>query len=252
MPENTHISVHEIFELLRKGQHHEGVTLLYKYHYNKMYGIAFSIVKNENFSEDIVHNVICRLMQLKTTNFPTSNELTWLYTVVKNESLKFLKNKDLAISLDQMLTEPITEDNDIHDFVDMDGYYSIIKGLNEEQQQIVTLKVLGGYTHKEISEMLCKPIGTIQWIYNTSIKKLKITLSSIMVSIVLSVVGFIVRLVYYITKTNTTPDETIGQPMPFDYSIIVLAVMFVSLSIIFLLIFKKSYKIPTKVDRKSI
>lgn len=248
MSKNAHITINKIFELMRKGKTRDGVDLLYNYHYNKMYGIAFSIIKKEDISQDVVHNVVYRLMLLEPNKFPVSNELTWLYTVIKNESLMFLRNNKPNISLDNIVVESIVENKDIHDFVDMDTYYSMIKGLNDEQRQVVTLKVLGGYTHKEISKMLDKPIGTIQWIYNTSIKKLKITLSSIMVAIILSGVGFITRLVNYITKTNTMPDEIPGQTIqtPFDYSIVVFAVMFVSLSIIFLLIFKKILQNPNK------
>lgn len=253
MSKNVQITVNDIFELLRSGKQHEGVDLLYKYHYNKMYGVAFSIVKKEDISQDIVHNVIYKLMLLETSKFPTSSELTWLYTVVKNETLMFLRNNNPIISLDDVAIEPIVEDRDIHDFVDMDSYYSMIKGLNDEQRQVVTLKVLGGYTHKEISKMLGKPIGTVQWIYNSSIKKLKITLSSIMVAIILSGGAFVERLVNYISQINTVP-EVPGQTIyiPFDYSIVVFAVIFVSSSILFSLIFKKSYKIPTKADRKNI
>lgn len=252
MSKNIHIAVNEIFELFRNGKQREGVELLYKYHYNKVYGIAFSIVKKEDISQDIVHNVIYKLMVLETNKFPSSSELTWLYTVVKNETLMLLRNKNPIVSLDDVV-EPIVENRDIHDFVDMDTYYSMIKGLNDEQRQVVTLKVLGGYTHKEISKMLGKPIGTIQWIYNTSVKKLKITLSSIMIAIILSGIGFVGRLVNYIAKINTVPEEIPGQThIPFDYSIVVFAVLFVSLLVFFFVFFKKSYKIQTKADKKII
>lgn len=253
MSKSIHITVNEIFDLLRSGQCHEGVGLLYKYHYNKMFGVAFSIVKKESTSEDRVHNVIYKLLLLKTDKFPTSNELTWLYKVVRNEALMFIRNNKPVVSLDNITVEPIVEDKDIHDFVDMEAYYDMIKGLNEEQRQIVTLKVLGGYTHKEIAQMLDKPIGTIQWIYNTSVKKLKIALSSVMFAIVLSVVGFIERLANYVTQINAVP-EIPGHTIhiPFDYSIIIFGVLFVILSIAFLLIFTKSHKIPTKADKRHI
>ncbi|MBR2442035.1 MAG: hypothetical protein IKB20_03115 [Clostridia bacterium] len=84
----------------------------------------------------------------------------------------------------------------------MDMYYSMIKGLKDEQQQVVTLKVLGGYTHKEISVMLGKPIGTIQWIYNTSVKKLRIVLSSILIFIAMTSYGFVDRLTHYLEIIN--------------------------------------------------
>ena len=253
MYKQNKITLTEIFDLLRSGKQHDGVELLYKHHYNKMYGVAFSIAKKEDVSQDIVHNIVYKLMLLETSKFPISNELTWLYTVVKNETLMFLRsNKNLLISLDDV-QEPISEDRDIHDFVDMDMYYSMIKGLKDEQRQVVTLKVLGGFTHKEISIMLGKPIGTIQWIYNTSVKKLKVMLSSIVLAILVSSFGFIESLTNYIEQLKAVP-ETPGQTIhiPFDYSIVIFASIFMALIFAFIIVYKKSYKIPTKADRKSI
>ena len=254
MSKNKQITVTEIFDLLRSGNQRDGVDFLYRYHYNKMYGVAFSIVRKEDVSQDIVHNVVYKLLLLDVSKFPSSNELTWLYTVVKNEALMFLRsNSTPLISLDD-IQEPISEDRDIHDFVDMESYYSMIKGLNDEQRQIVTLKVLGGYTHKEISVMLGKPIGTIQWIYNTSVKKLKIVLSSIFVLIIGAGIGFVDRLIHYISIINYYETEDPGHSfkIPFDYMIIVFGVLAVVLIIAFVITFIKSYKIPTKADRKSI
>ena len=135
----------------------------------------------------------------------------------------------------------------------MDMYYSMIKGLKDEQRQVVTLKVLGGYTHKEISVMLGKPIGTIQWIYNTSVKKLKVMLSSIILAIFASVFGLVERLTNYIEQLKAVP-EIPGQTVhiPFDYSIVVFAFIFAVLIFAFTIIYIKSYKIPTKADRKNI
>ncbi len=252
MKKTNQIPVADIFNLLRNGKQHEGAELLYKHHYDKIYGIAFSIVKEEAASQDIVHNVIYKLMLLETNKFPASNELTWLYTVVKNESLMFLRqNRPVLSSDDAML--PIVEDKDIRDFVNMDAYYSMIKGLNDEQKKVVTLKVLGGYTHKEISKMLGKPVGTVQWIYNTSVKKLKIILSSIMLAVVLSCAGFIERLINYLDQINAVP-EVPGQTIkiPFDYAIVVFAILFTVFTSFFIIFFKKSYKIPTKAERKNI
>ena len=245
-------SIKEIFQLFKNGKQYEGVELLYSQHYNKMYGIAFSIVNNEEICKDVVHNVVYKLMLLDSDKFPSSNELTWLYTVVKNETLSYLRKNKPTVPYDE-LTEPISEDNDIKNFVDMDAYYNMIKKLNDKQRQVVTLKVLGGYTHKEISKMLDKPIGTIQWIYNTSIAKIKITLTSLIIAIVFSACGFIKRLENYIARINSTqemPGMTIH--IPFDYSIIIFAVLFIFFSLLFVFIFQKSHKIPTKASKKNV
>ena len=254
MTKDKQVTVTEIFDLMRSGKQHDGVELLYKHHYNKMYGVAFSIVKKEDISQDIVHNVIYKLMLLETSKFPVSNELTWLYKVVKNEALMFLRSNSISLISLEDVKEPIFEDRDIHDFVDMDMYYSMIKGLKDEQRQVVTLKVLGGYTHKEISVMLGKPIGTIQWIYNTSVKKLRVVLSSILVFIVAASYGFVDRLTHYVEIIEYFESESPGHTftIPFDYMIVVFGVLAVIAILAFVFVFIKSYKIPTKADRKSI
>ena len=47
------------------------------------------------------------------------------------------------------------------------------KILNSEELEIVLLYVVSGYKHREIAKILDKPLGTILWSYNNSIKKLK-------------------------------------------------------------------------------
>ena len=120
------MTVSEIFTLMRKGQKSEGVTLLYNNHYNRMFGVAFSMVKNEDISNDIIHNVVYKLLKIEESKLPTSNEFAWLYTVVKNEALMFLRNERPVLSLDDVAA-PLTDDISIREFVDMDEFYSMIK-----------------------------------------------------------------------------------------------------------------------------
>lgn len=195
MNENANY-VNEIFDLLRRGDVKSGVRLLYEKHYDKMYGIAFSVTKKEDSSRDVVQNVACKL--LKTTAFPEKGELSWLYTVVKNEALTFLRENKPATYLEQGELQEnsiFSTEKDINEFVNMDEFYSMIKGLNEERRQIVTLKVLGGYTHKEIAQMLGKPIGTVQWLYNTSIKSLRAIFSAVITMCALCFFGLAARFI---------------------------------------------------------
>lgn len=45
--------------------------------------------------------------------------------------------------------------------------------ISEKEFEIVILHVINGYTHKEISKLINKPIGTVTWAYNNAIKKLQ-------------------------------------------------------------------------------
>ena len=85
----------EIFDLMRRDRK-AGVRAIYASYYNKMYGIAFSVVRNETLTEDVVQNVCYKLLTVKGELFPVSNESAWLYSVVKNEALTVLRKEKKA------------------------------------------------------------------------------------------------------------------------------------------------------------
>lgn len=173
--------------LFRDGKNNEGVELLYRQYYVKMYSIAFSILKNESDSRDAVHNVIVKLLSIKTENCPKTNEEGWLYSVIKNEALDLLKKNSALLPLDEsFVSSDEFEANEIKAIVDMDSYQNMISRLDSERQEVVTLKVLGGFTHKEIAEIMGKPIGTVQWLYATAITRLRKSIFALIITAIVS------------------------------------------------------------------
>ena len=69
--------------------------------------------------------------------------------------------------------------------------------LDPKRQNVVTLKVLGGLSHKEIAQLLSMPVGTVQWLYNTSIKSLRRTLTALASVAVVSASGLIYQATQY-------------------------------------------------------
>ena len=261
------ITVSEALNLIKSGNRADGVELLYKHHYNKMYGVAFSIVKDEYKSKEVVSRICYRLMTIEGENLPQKSEMAWLYSVIKNQSLDLLKSEKPDLPLED-LVKVGTDDVNINDFVNMEAYYSMIKGLNEEQRLIVTLKVIGGFTHKEIAQMLQKPVATVQWVYNTSVKKLKVALSSL----ILSFVGLVTLLIYAIVDPqkfikgygSATPPASQGGLTPggttsdgYDYvptkanDIKVIIICFlILLTLLFIVaIFTNSHNVATKAEK---
>ena len=90
-----------IFNELRNGNK-EAIEDLYK-KYNKMiYGVAFSILKNKDDSEDVVQTVFSKLYTIEKDKFPSDKEATWLYTVTKNEALLLLRKKGESYNLEKV------------------------------------------------------------------------------------------------------------------------------------------------------
>ena len=155
--------LHYIFSKLRAGDTSQ-FELLYKNYKLLVYKIAFSILKNKEASEDVTQTVFTKIYSLKKEKLPSSKEATWLYTVTKNEAISYYRKEKPSIPLDEIydISEE-TECRYIQDIIDKEKYEKIISGLSLKEKEIVSLKIVGELSFKEISRILNEPIGTVQW-----------------------------------------------------------------------------------------
>ncbi len=190
----SEIKLSTVLDLI-KHKNAVGYELLYTHYSKLMFGTAFSVTKNEEDSRDIVQNVVFKLSKTEANKFPEKGETSWLYRVVKNEALNLIKSRKTYVRLDADDVDIPMADKNLDELFDMENYYSLIAELNEQQKEVVTLKVLCDLSHKEIAKALDKPIGTVQWIYNTSIKKLRVALVAMASFMVVLFLGAMSRVV---------------------------------------------------------
>lgn len=227
-----------------------GFELLYRQFFRLMFSVAYSVLHNEEDSYDIIQSVMLRLYQLDKTRFPTGHELTWLKTVVRNEALMRLRRETITVSLEEIPELPVL-DQKIEDFVDMDAFQSLTADLNERQRKVVSLKILGGMTHKEIAQMLALPIGTVQWLYAASLKTLRRTLTALTVLALAFAGGFGVQLYRYLGRDTQMPGD-IGisglPPVPPSVSpwLVIFPTLMLVAALAGVLLFKFSDRLPTK------
>ena len=56
----------------------------------------------------------------------------------------------------------------------MEAYRKLVQPLDGISREIVTLKILGGFTHREIAESLHLPAGTVRWKYHAAVHSLRL------------------------------------------------------------------------------
>lgn len=173
-----------------KNRNKEVMQELYS-NYNKViYGIAFSILKNKEDSEDVVQIVFSKLYVLDKEKLPKEKEATWLYSVTKNEALSILKKKYNNVSLENIYNLE-DNNNEIDKLIDRDSYNKLINKLEKKDQEIISLKILSKLTFSEIAEILGESTNTIKWRYYKSMYTLKILLSNLSMFIVTATLGIL-------------------------------------------------------------
>lgn len=245
------INIQTIFDLI-KNKENFGLELLYKEYNKMMFAVAFSITKNEEDSKDVVQNILLKLTTLDKDKFPKHGGKSWLYSVIKNEALNYIKKDKRVVYTDKLIDVPIVEEN-ICELFDMENYYDMISTLSDKQKEVVTLKVLGDMSHKEISKILNKPIGTIQWIYNTSIKRLRLVFTAMSTLLFVILGGIVYRISSIkVEEGSGISTSSVGEKTSLitkilsDEVCVCMLIIFCVLLLGTTLFYKNSDKIPTK------
>lgn len=139
----------------------------------QVYAMCLSVLKNKTLAEDAMQSTYIRVREKINYYNSGTNGYAWILTIAKNISIN-LYNRDVKIqTTDFDANEYLTPSYDDTKLNDMPIFKIAKDVLSTEELEILTLYVVSGYKHREIAEMLDKPLGTILWSYNNSIKKLK-------------------------------------------------------------------------------
>ena len=198
----------ELDELFKEIKNNNKIAFEQLYNrYNKLvYGIAFSILKNKQDAEDLVQIVFTKIYSIDKNKLPSSNEASWLYSVTKNETINYLKNKKNNIDLESIY-ELEDNNNEIDKIINQDKYNRIISKLNEKEREIVSLKILSNLSFEEIGKILNVPTGTIKWRYYKSVHTLKLLLSNLGMFII----SFITTVAVFKNNQKSVPNSVIQE-----------------------------------------
>lgn len=143
---------------------------------SKLKAYAIRCGANQADAEEVVQECLLIVWRKAPTFNPqTASAITWLYTIVRNKRIDFIRKQrpDLICS-DDLWPEP--ESDELEKHVESDLNANIIRTLlyelPEEQRQIVFKVYFEGKSHSEIANELDLPLGTIKSRLRLAMKKL--------------------------------------------------------------------------------
>lgn len=149
----------------------EALKCLYQNYSSVMFKFALSIVKNYNLAEDVMQDVFVNLIQYGP-NSKIRNPKSWLFTIVRNQSLKVLKNTDKIVSLEDYHLDSAKDS--VSDYINNSlENIEAFRCLDEMELQIITLCVYGEFTQLQVSKILGLSYMKVRAKYNYAVKKLR-------------------------------------------------------------------------------
>ncbi|WP_452232625.1 RNA polymerase sigma factor [Lacinutrix sp. MEBiC02595] len=132
---------------------------LYNQYCNGMYIVANRFVKDAAEAEDVVQEAFIKAFEKLHQYKAEVTFGAWLKRIVVNKSIDYLKSKkQQVVALEEVHLKVIDTPNDDNWLVD-DGITIVevknaISTLPEKYKYVITLFLLEGYDHQEISEIL--------------------------------------------------------------------------------------------------
>jgi len=166
----------------------EGLKDIYEAYLGYIFRIVYEILKSRENAEDITSDFFIKLWEKVDSYRPGSGHKAFLTVMARNMAIDYLrkhKKEELSAMLNDLGAAPDEdyfkappginpEDNPTEEEVISEmSLKAALESLGEAERQVVSLKVLGELTFKEITEILNCPMGTITWRYQNAIKKLR-------------------------------------------------------------------------------
>ena len=132
----------------------------YEQYKTGLFRFALSILKDSHLAEDVLQETFVKLLSGKYL-VQEGKQQAWLYKVARNLSYDLLRKRDWE-------TEQVAvQCRESYDYIDL------IAGLDITEREIVTLKIIGGLTHKEIAKVMGITVHAAKKRYERIIRKLR-------------------------------------------------------------------------------
>ncbi len=161
--------------LMCQGQK-EGLRAVYEAYLPSIYAAVASIVRNRQAAEDITADFFIRLWELAGEYRMGGKHKAWMMTIARNMAVDYLRKYQKEQLVDEISDEDVlllsgeSQESRICSELTLK---QALKTLEQEEEQIVCLKIMGELTLNEISKIMGKPLGTVAWKYRNALKKLK-------------------------------------------------------------------------------
>ena len=145
---------------------------IYEGTHKQVYALIYSIVNNRSVADDLLQDTYIKFIENLKSYKIGSNAKAFLLTIARNLSIneynrmKKYQNVDLQEEEYHLAGEEM--DDGLTPTLDLAK-----EVLNEEEYKIFIFHAVSELKHKEIAHMIKKPLGTVLWIYNKAIQKLK-------------------------------------------------------------------------------
>ncbi|MDI6453751.1 RNA polymerase sigma factor [Peloplasma aerotolerans] len=167
--------IHAIIEELKK-RNYQSFDTFYNLTKNQVFYAIINIVKDQDLAEDIMQDTYVKFLEKIEQYKSGSNPYAYLSTIARNLAINTY-NREKRVINSQEIVESIPSPEEE---TDQEDIFKILDLLEDVEKEVVTLHIINDLKFREIADTIDKPLGTVLWIYNKAIKKLRAKVGDIL------------------------------------------------------------------------
>ncbi|EMR04251.1 RNA polymerase sigma factor [Cesiribacter andamanensis] len=165
-PATPHIDEATLVSRL-KAQDTDALGYLYDHYSGALYGVVLRIVKKEDIAEEVLQDAFLKIWNAMPQYDAGKGRLfTWMFNVARNLAIDKLRSREIKrdIKTDAVSDNVRSIDHQYYSeqSVDSIGLERLLEKLSEDQQLIIRLLYLQGYTQSEVAKEWGIPLGTVK------------------------------------------------------------------------------------------
>lgn len=151
-----------------QGMTEQKVNEFYKKYYKKMYGLAFSYVKDSYLAEDLSHEILIKCYLSREKFKGDCSYYTWMYRVAINHCIDFLRkgSRQRDIPHEEIVLrnveEVCTPESEVLKICEKEELRNKLRQLPSKYEEVITLYYFKDRSLKEIEDHLHINLSTVK------------------------------------------------------------------------------------------
>jgi RNA polymerase sigma-70 factor (ECF subfamily) len=153
-----------IVQSILAGRAQEAIERLVPAYRRRVFGLAYSILRDRAAAEDLAQEVFVKLWRALPRYDGRAKLSTWIYAITRNAAVSVLRGRRRTVSLSEPDVLEQLESLPAEDKTDADemALRRHFEALPEKQRQAVTLYYLDERSVEEVAEMMGAPVNTVK------------------------------------------------------------------------------------------
>ena len=162
---------------------------LYDRYSRLVFSLARNMVTEQTAAEEITLDVFHRVWEKAHTYRPEQAKVsTWLVSITRHRAIDWLRRQKVRPNLQSLRWADVPPDalpvgNSPEDAAETafrrEQVLAAVAQLPPDQRQALAMAYFGGYTHRQIAELLEQPLGTIKTRIRLAMRKLRALLQEV-------------------------------------------------------------------------